>query len=120
MGVAHFEPEASVRVPSRFPNTMGARSAPRTPSRYVAGSGGRIGVWPSIVSPTAAIVTDRRAEDDGDGEGLGDGDGGEGAAAAGGGELSLRVTAQAIDAAATAPARRRPPTASRLAPPAGP
>jgi hypothetical protein len=74
-------------------------------------------VWPSIVSPTAAIVTDRSGE--GVGEGLDDGDGVEGVAAGGGGP-SPRVTAQAMDPATTAPTRRTLPAASLRAPPAGP
>jgi hypothetical protein len=44
-------------VPSRFPNTTSARSCERIPFRYVAGDGGSVGVDPSMVSPTATIVS---------------------------------------------------------------
>src|SRR6266581_439846 len=53
----HFESVAVVSVPSRFPNVMGARSASRTRARYVPGWAGSVGVFPSMVSPTAAMVT---------------------------------------------------------------
>src|SRR5207344_3295302 len=53
----HFDAVASVSVPSRFPKTTSPVSAARIRPRYVPGDGVRLGVIPSIVSPTAAIVT---------------------------------------------------------------
>src|SRR5207344_1743314 len=53
----HFDAVASVSVPSRLPKTTSPVSAARIRPRYVPGDGARVGVIPSIVSPTAAIVT---------------------------------------------------------------
>src|ERR1700748_2831655 len=61
----HFPAEAVVSVPSRLPNTIWAPflSSGRTARKYVPGSGGRSGVLPSIMSPTAVRVTEAPAVD---------------------------------------------------------
>src|SRR5215468_10141178 len=55
----HFPAVAVVSVPSRLPKTIWAPflSSGRTARKYVPGSGGRSGVLPSIMSPTAVRVT---------------------------------------------------------------
>src|SRR5690242_9072928 len=53
----HFDAVWSVSVPSRLPKTTSPVSAERRELRYVPGDVGRVGVVPSIVSPTAATVT---------------------------------------------------------------
>src|SRR5437773_2629664 len=54
-----------VSVPSRLPKTIWAPflSSGRTAWKYVPGSGGRSGVFPSIMSPTAVRVTEAPAVD---------------------------------------------------------
>src|SRR5262249_2187379 len=49
-----------VSVPSRLPKTICAPwlRAGSTERKYVAASGGRFGVFPSIMSPTAGMVTE--------------------------------------------------------------
>src|SRR6185437_3633878 len=61
----HFPAVAVVSVPSRLPNTIWAPclSSGRTARKYVPGSGGRSGVLPSIMSPTAVSVTEAPAVD---------------------------------------------------------
>src|SRR5690242_959300 len=61
----HFPAVAVVSVPSRLPKTIWAPflSAGRTARKYVPGSGGRSGVLPSIMSPTAVSVTEAPAVD---------------------------------------------------------
>ena len=56
----HLLAVAVVSVPSRLPKTIWApeSSLCLTASKYVAGSGTRSGVSPSIMSPTAARVTE--------------------------------------------------------------
>src|ERR1700759_753599 len=55
----HFPAVAVVSVPSRLPKTIWAPflSSGRTARKYLPGSGGRSGVLPSIMSPTAVSVT---------------------------------------------------------------
>src|SRR5437762_4079846 len=61
----HLPAVAVVSVPSRLPKTIWAPflSSGRTARKYVPGSGGRSGVLPSIMSPTAVRVTDAPAVD---------------------------------------------------------
>src|ERR1700759_165664 len=61
----HLPAVAVVSVPSRLPNTIWAPflSSGRTARKYVPGSGGRSGVLPSIMSPTAVRVTEAPAVD---------------------------------------------------------
>src|SRR5215468_9488118 len=61
----HFPAVAVVSVPSRLPKTIWAPflSSGRTARKYVPGSGGRSGVLPSIMSPTAVRVTEAPAAD---------------------------------------------------------
>ena len=61
----HLLAVAVVSVPSRLPKTIWAPflSAGRTARKYVPGSGGRSGVLPSIMSPTAVRVTEAPAVD---------------------------------------------------------
>src|SRR6201985_2384082 len=56
----HLPAVAVVSVPSRLPKTIWAPflSSGRTARKYVPGSGGRSGVLPSIMSPTAVRVTE--------------------------------------------------------------
>jgi hypothetical protein len=53
----HFELVAVVSVPSRLANVIGASSESAMSERYLPGWAGRSGVLPSMVSPTAVIVT---------------------------------------------------------------
>src|SRR5215470_11537502 len=59
----HLPAVAVVSVPSRLPKTIWAPflSSGRTARKYVPGSGGRSGVLPSIMSPTAVRVTEAPA-----------------------------------------------------------
>ena len=61
----HLPAVAVVSVPSRLPKTIWAPflSSGRTARKYVPGSGGRSGVLPSIMSPTAVRVTEAPAVD---------------------------------------------------------
>src|ERR1700742_668268 len=61
----HFPAVAVVSVPSRLPKTIWAPflSSGRTARKYLPGSGGRSGVLPSIMSPTAVSVTEAPAVD---------------------------------------------------------
>ena len=61
----HLPAVAVVSVPSRLPKTIWAPflSFGRTDRKYVPGSGGRSGVLPSIMSPTAVRVTEAPAVD---------------------------------------------------------
>ena len=61
----HLLAVAVVSVPSRLPKTIWAPflSSGRTARKYVPGSGGRSGVLPSIMSPTAVRVTEAPAVD---------------------------------------------------------